>query len=263
MKLVISEKRKFEKFSNIFQHVNNINDVFNVHINENGMFMQGFDKCSVCIVELSLKPEWFNEFSIDEDDMKVFGINSKTFYKILNTKTDEQQMELTYNGDSDNINVKFTSNGKKEFQKHFKFNLIELDSEIMNIPDEESDVEFIIEHAKYSSIIDELAMFNDTLSFKINEDEIIMNASGMEGEMMANINTDDVEEFSSVEADENSYIINQSFAIKFLKYMCQFNKVSKWLTVKVSQNRPISYIYKMDNESYLRMYLAPKMDDID
>ena len=73
------------------------------------------------------RPEWFNEFTIDEGDMKIFGINSKTFYKILNTKTDEQQMEITYSGDSEIINVKFTSNGKKEFQKHFKFNLIELD----------------------------------------------------------------------------------------------------------------------------------------
>ena len=90
-----------------------------------------------------------------------------------------------------------------------------------------------------------------------------MNASGMEGEMTATINTDDVEEFSSVEVEDDSFIINQSFAIKYLKHMCQFNKVSKWLTVKVTQNRPISYIYKMDNDSYLRMYLAPKMDDLE
>lgn len=263
MKLVISEKRKFEKFANIFQHVNSINDMFNIHIDDNGLFMQGFDKCSVCIVELRLTPEWFNEFSIEDNDMKMFGINSKTFHKILNTKIEEQQMEISYNGDTEHINIKFTSNGKKEFQKHFKLNLIEIDSEIMTIPDEEADVECIMEHVKYSSIIDELAMFNDTLCFKINEDEIFMNASGMEGEMTATINTDDVEEFASVEIEGDNYIINQSFAIKFLKHMCQFNKVSKWLTVKVTQNRPISYIYKMDNESYLRMYLAPKMDDLE
>ena len=84
---------------------------------------------------------------------------------------------------------------EKKISKTFKFNLIEIDAEIMTIPDEEADVECIMEHIKYSSIIDELAMFNDTLCFKINEDEIFMNASGMEGEMTATINTDDVEEF--------------------------------------------------------------------
>ena len=217
MKLVISEKRKFEKFANIFQHVNSINDMFNIHIDDKGMFMQGFDKCSVCIVEFRLTPEWFNEFNVEETDMKMFGINSKTFHKILNTKTDEQIMEITYKGDSEHINIKFSSDGKKEFQKQFKFNLIEIDSEIMTIPDEESDIEFIIEHSKYSSIIDELAMFNDTLCFKINEDEIFMNASGMEGEMTATLNTDDVEEFASLEMEDGGYIIDQSFAIKFLK----------------------------------------------
>ena len=64
---------------------------------------------------MRLTPEWFNEFSIEDSDMKMFGINSKTFYKILNTKTDEQQMEITYSGDSE-LNVKFTSNGKKNFK---------------------------------------------------------------------------------------------------------------------------------------------------
>ena len=42
-----------------------------------------------------------------------------------------------------------------------------------------------------------------------------------------------------------------------------FSKISKWLLVKVSSNRPICCYYKLDSDSYVRLFLAPKIDDDD
>ena len=112
-----------------------------------------------------------------------------------------------------------------------------------------------------SSIIDELCLFSDTLNLKINNEDVMMNANGMEGEMSATINTDDLEEYSADECEAGQFIIDQMFALKYIKIMFLFSKVSKWLIIKISNNRPFCSIYKMDNESYLRMYLAPKETD--
>ena len=47
----------------------------------------------------------------------------------------------------------------------------------------------------------------------VNANDILSNALSIAS------NTDDVEEFSSIETEEGSFIIDQSFAIKYLKHI--------------------------------------------
>lgn len=259
MKIVINSNTKFQKFANIFQHAKDINDLFSITMSEEGMFMQGFDKCRVCIMEFLLKREWFDEFSFqDGTDMPNFGIYPKVFYKILNTKEDGQEMTVQYNGDDDHINISFTKGGKKEYNKHFKMTLIEVTHELLDIPDEEDQVEFTIEQNRFSGIVDQLMMFHDNLEMKINNDFVYMKTDGDEGTMKIEIDTDDLEEFSAEECEADTYLVEQNFALKYIKTMCMFNRVSNLISIRISDNRPICCYYSLENESYLRFYLAPK-----
>tara|TARA_Y100000816_G_scaffold111251_1_gene77820 strand:- start:2340 stop:3143 length:804 start_codon:yes stop_codon:yes gene_type:complete len=264
MELTLDDNRKFEKLTNIFQHVSSINDQYNIYFSNKGLFMQGFDKTKISILELFLIPEWFTTYKYEKDGESVLGVNSKTLYKILNTKQDGQKLTICYEADSDFLKIIFdkSSEAKSEnkvCKKDFKMALIELDEEILTIPDDEQEVEFIIEQTIFSTNIDNLLMFDDTVNFKINNEFINLSSSGMEGDMEITMDTDNLEEFSADECEEDEFLINQSYALKYIKYICNFSKVTKWLCIKISNDRPLCCIYKIsDTDSYLRFYLAPK-----
>lgn len=265
MELTLDNNRKFEQLSNIFQHVSSINDQYNIYFSKKGMFMQGFDKTKISIIEFSLVPTWFTSYQYNTDNESIVGINSKTLYKILNTKQDGQKLKICYEADSDFLKIIFdksseTKSENKVCKKDFKMALIELDEEILTIPDDEQEVEFVIEQSIFSTNIDNLLMFDDTVNFKINNEFINLSSSGMEGDMEVTMDTDNLEEFSADECEDDQFLIDQNYALKYIKYICNFSKVSKLMYIKVSNDRPLCCIYKISDtdNSYLRFYLAPK-----
>lgn len=266
MKLVIDDNKKFEQFGNIFQNSSAINDQFNVHFDKDGLFMQGFDKASICVIETKLKASWFSEYNYENDETSIIGMNIRTFYKILNTKQPGQKMTLQYTEDDcDHLKIIFNGGSNKECKKDFKLALLEIDSATMDIPDDEQDVEFIIEQSIFSTNVDQLLMFDDNVNIKVDNDNIYMKTNGMEGVMDVTIDTDNLEEFSADECEEGKTLLDQNYALKYIKYMCNFSKVSKLLTIKISNDRPFCCIYKINDDdkdedqgSYLRFYLAPK-----
>lgn len=262
MKVIISDNRKFEIFVDIFKHAKDVNEIFNIHMSNDGMFMQGMDQSHILVMEFKLTKDWFEEFEFNqENDTVIYGINASNVFKFLNTKQDNQKMILTCPPGGDKLLFEFKGEKAKEYNKKFNMTLIELDDNLITIPDSEDDVEFIIEHSNFACSIDQLALFGETLEIAIDNDNIIMSSSGMDGDMEINIKTDDVEEFSADECDEDEVLLSQSYAIKYIKIMCNFNKVSKMLYIKLSADKPICSRYELENDSYVRLYLAPKIND--
>ena len=92
MKVIISDNRRFEKFMDIFKHAKEVNDSFNIHMDKNGMFMQGMDQSHILILEFKLTKDWFETFEFDEEhDSPIYGINAINLFKFLNTKQDNQR----------------------------------------------------------------------------------------------------------------------------------------------------------------------------
>jgi len=262
MKVIISDNRSFSKFLDIFKHAKEVNENFNIRMDSTGMFMQGMDQSHILILEFKLVKEWFDTYEFDEEkDCNIFGINAANLFKFLNTKQDNQKMIMSCSPDGDKLLIEFKGDKAKEYNKKFNMSLIELDETMITIPEAEDQVEFVIEHSNFASCIDQLSLFGDTLDIAIDNDAVTMQSSGMDGDMEIEIKTDDVEEFSAEECDEGEKLIEQSYTIKYIKTMCNFSKVSSWLIIKVSNDRPICCYYKLNNNSYVRLYLAPKISD--
>ena len=264
MKVIISDNRRFEKFIDIFRHAKEVNETFNIRMDNEKMYMQCMDQSHILVLDFELKKEWFDTFEFDEEnDNDIYGINAANIFKFLNTKQGNQKMIMSCKPSEDKLLIEFKGDKAKEYNKKFNMSLLEIDCDMISIPESEDEVEFVIEHSNFASSVDQLALFGDTLRIAIDNETINMSSSGMDGDMEIDIKTDDVEEFSAVECDEGEKLLSQSYAIKYIKTMCNFSKVSKWLVIKVSSDRPICCFYKLDNESYVRLYLAPKVDDND
>ena len=255
MKFEIIDKKKCELFIYIFNHLKNFTDKLTLNISPEKLHIQGMDNNHICIYELFLQSDWFDTWEVNENDN--FGIYLPTFNKILHICSEKQTINIHNNTDSDSLNIFFTSDEKGEFNKFFQIPLMDIDTDILAIPDTEYEVDIEIDSKKIKSLIDELSNFNDTLNIICNEEEITLESSSDEGSMKAIINIDDIELLAVIE----DMTVKASFSIKYISQMCQFYKIADKCEIHISNGIPLLFKMDIDNESLIRFYVAPKITD--
>lgn len=256
MILEITDKKKRDQFISIFNNLKNFTDKLCLNLLEDKLHIQGLDSNHVCIYELFLVKEWFSMWDVQEN--KTYGISLSIFNKILHICSEKQKIVIT-DENNDKLNIKFISDEKEkgEFNKFFDMSLFDIDVEMMSIPEQEYDVDIEMESKKFKSLIDELANFNDTLNLICSEEEVVLESVSEEGSMKAVIHIDDIELLAVVEDKK----VEVSFGIKYISQMCQFHKLSTNCSIHISEDIPLLFQYKLDNDCCMRFYLAPKINN--
>lgn len=257
MEIIISNPAKAELFASIFQNMKIFTDHISIVCKTTGFFFQAMDNARVCIIELEIPSAWFDTYSVAVD--VVIGINSNILFKILNAREKTQNIRVVYNNDnSDTLFIDFTSEDKRIFDKQFEMPLIEIETENLQIPAIEHNVEFSVPSSVFSGLINQLKTFGDTLHMNCSEEKIVLSSNSVEcGKMHVDMNIDDLSSFSINEGEE----IQMSFSLSYLHNICCFSKISKELEIKISDNYPLSIIYDLQNEAVMKFYLAPKIND--
>ena len=136
---------------------------------------------------------------------------------------------------------------------------MEIDSETINVPDNESDVDLVLPSKNFTELISQFEIFDDTLSLTFSEDDIVMKASGDDGSMSTTMKLDDVSEYAIGEGET----VKQSFALRYIKMMAAFGKLANEVSMEFGDSQPLRLKYTLSsvNESYIRFFLAPKISD--
>ena len=254
MRFEITDKKKREIFITIFNHLKTFTDSIVLNIEPNRLYIQGMDTSHICVYELILQSAWFQGWDITETH--VFGLSLPIFNKILHICSDKQSIQI-HSENGEELHVDFTSNENGEFDKHLKMPLMDIEMEMLHIPDIEYDVDIEMDSKKFKGLIDELANFNETLNIVCNENQVILESSSSEGSMNAVITMDDIELLAVMEGKE----INTSFGIKYIAQMCQFHKVTQNCAIHITEDMPLQLKYNIDDGCMIWFYLAPKIND--
>ena len=167
------------------------------------------------------------------------GINVCIFFKILNIRADSQQISLIVN--EDNLDIELTGNDKNIYDKFFTMPLIDIDEEELGIPESDYSLIFSI---------------GDDIEFCYKDDQLqVISDNNTEGSMKINIKLDDME---SCEVEEDLEF-TCSYSLKQISNMAQFFKLTGDLYLNISNDMPFKLLYKLDEENYLRFFLAPKV----
>ena len=255
------------------------------------------DKAHVCLLELHLQNDWFDLYEYEDEKENLFvGVNNELFYKIINSKQEEQQMKIEYEDGSDTINLSFSEkedleelknakNAKKKntkkkkankkskkkgkekevekkdkskhFSKSFEMKTFDVENELLGIPDYDYSVDLILPAKVCVSLSQELSMFNDNVRIICSQDNVELIASGNTGKMKVNMDIDDVIEY----AIEEGVQLDITYSIQYFQLMCQFHKLADKVTLGFSENLPMTMMYELDETSSMKFYLAPVMDD--
>jgi len=260
MNVTLSTPTKSEIFCSMFQNMKAFTEHVNIMFEKDRMYLQSMDSARVSIFEYNIPSTWFDKYSHTNNSAIPIGINSTLLFKILNTRDKAQIIELMFDPEqSDKLFISFTSTNKAIFDKHFELPLMDLEYDIMEIPDMECDAEFTIPSANFANLINQLKMFGDTMDIECSEEKIDMHSlsEGL-GKMTVNIDINDLDSYAINEGEE----MKLSFSLTMLNNICAYSKISKDIEIKLVRDYPMKIIYYLgDPNTKMTFYLAPKMSD--
>ena len=271
MKFVISNNDKVNKFHCIMKNMKSLVNEVNMSICDSGLYIQGMDSAHVGLFELKLERAWFDEFSNKLGDV-VLGINCEALSTIMNCHNVGQSISFTYKENKPLV-IEFQGKGH---DKKFELKLMDIETELMGIPETEYDADITMKSAEFNKLMVENSLFAETLIIKLGEDDhIYMSASGDIGKIEVKIKKDNIEEYALSEDVKMSH----AYPLKYCLLYSKFTKINKLVSLHLMDNTPIKIMYDLshwvdddcdpcvvndDDDScknnYLGFYLAPKLD---
>ena len=261
MKLILSDQNKISKFSVIFQNLKAFSESVVIYLSEEGIYMQGMESSHCSLFESKLSSDWFDSFVYDkETDVSSLGINTHVFHKIIGTRREGQTIELGASSIGDTLEISFTGEKNVDtnsLDKYFEIPLMDIEEQILELETLDSDVDLVMPSKKFCELISELQIFDDKLSLTFTEEQVTFLSSGTEGSMKVNVSFDDVVEYAVAE----DVSLKQSYSLKFISMMCLFSKINEEFSMAFSDNRPMEGRFTLDDQSYVKFCLAPRVDD--
>jgi proliferating cell nuclear antigen PCNA len=172
-----------------FQNIRLFSENININFKIDAMSIQTMDSSHVSILELNIPNIWFDSYTINKD--MVVGINTVLFLKVLSTREKGQSIQIILPIDeTDKINIKFESE-KSIFNKDFEVPMVDLDTDILAIPEMEYQAEFSLPSSHFYGLVNQLKLFGDCLDILCSEEKITLCSNSVDsGKMMVNIDID-------------------------------------------------------------------------
>ena len=264
MKLVFANAKKSQQFINIFANLKNFTENVAIYFKPAQIYIQCMDDSHCSLFECQLTKAWFKTYEFDaKTDMGQIAINIVMLNKVLATWIDSQEMIIETEPNSDKIHISFENGNAdtSQFNKFFEISLIELESELMDVVNGDTLVDMSVASKIFHSLVNQLNMFNDNLKITFNEEDIEFTSSGSEGKMTAKIKAEDLAEYAIPEET----VLTQTYSLRYIQMMCQFNKLAPEMVLGFSAEMPMVMKYALgdnnDEDSFVRIHLAPKIAD--
>ena len=275
MKFVISNRDKVAKFLAITKNMKQMIHDVNFGICEKGLYVQGMDSSHVGLFELKLEKEWFDQWKGRDEFHYDMGINCEALSRIMSCHNPGQYIEFSFMENStEDLIIKFEGLGH---DKMFELKLIDIDTQLMEIPDVEYDADITMASKEFNNIMAESEMFGETLSIELGiDDYIYMTTGGDSGTMRVRIKENDIVEYVLME----DVTIKHEYSLKYCLLYSKFAKINKNVSLHLKDETPLKIKYDMshwiddncnkqvvggdedeeaESKNYFGFYLAPKL----
>lgn len=222
-------------------------------IDDRGLVLQAMDLARVCVLSLYLGPTCFKKF---ETDRSVVCLSIAMLLKVLKSSAVDSapELEMSWDGKADHVSVKTPAHATFELPLFHAG-----ESERFDLPEPAQRLSF--DASVFATTIKDLALFSDTATFETTSSSdgavemkvSVSNATGVRGSLWLPAKTGGASADGAAKA---------TFALSYLTSMVKAAALSETLAIELQRDRPLTMeVALLSGRGYLRMYLAPKVDD--
>jgi proliferating cell nuclear antigen len=217
------------------------NDV-NVQFTENGLKIQSMDTSHVCLTLVKISKDFFSSYNVPK--FHAIGMKLSSLVRVLTCI--EGQFAFEYSDKSPDELVICSEN------EHFSLRTIDIDSEEMDVPDTEYDVEIDADASVLQKHFKNIAAFGDTTKITVENGNISASASGEIGTASIVISGSRVKITGT---------LSVGFASRYLVTFAKAASISKVANLFFANEQPAVMKYEFGKDSYISFFLAPKIED--
>ena len=160
------------------------------------------DASHACLIEVQIKHDWFDEYNLNEH--QVVGLNCELLFKIIGCLQEGQEIYMAIEDGGDYLQIELK--GENTISKAFEIALIDIECELISIPDKEYEADIEMSSEKFRELMQQLSIFSEAVTFNCHEEGINLIAKGDMGQMTAQIKEEDINEYA-IEEDCIAFLI--------------------------------------------------------
>lgn len=234
-------------FRNIFEVLKDIINDVNIYFDSKGIHIDTLDTARVSLVHVFLAAENFEEYSCPTEI--IAGINISNTYKLLKSITGNDTFSLAIN-DSEYMDIMIRNEDKKSSTK-FRLKLLEIDEEILEVPDIPMDTITTIPSIDFQRICRDMGNLSNEISIQRDMNNLQLSCIGD----FANQST------SLACPDTAKKTVGNIYSLKYINLFTKATGMCSNVQLFQSSedpDMPIIVRYSVANLGEMKFYLAPK-----
>merc|ERR1712151_757261 len=223
------------------------------------MGVQSMDSSHVALVSLLLRESAFSEFKCERPTS--LGMNVDSLAKIPKMCGPSDSLKLRWQNEADTVG--FQCEGGDDRIADFDLKLMQIESEHMEIPEQQYKVVAKLPSAEFQKICRDLKEFGETLQMSASKEGIKFSVAGDVGSGNVMLKPREAEK----PEDKVSLTVHEPVTATFaLRYLVDFSKAAPLCGVVelgLGPDAPLLVRYDLDkaDNGFMQFYLAPKIDE--
>jgi proliferating cell nuclear antigen len=234
-------------FRNIFEVLKDIINDVNIYFDSKGVHIDTLDTARVSLVHVFLAAENFEDYSCPTEI--IAGINISNTYKLLKSITSNDTLSMAIN-DSEFMDIMISNEDKKSSTK-FRLKLLEIDEEILEVPDLAMDTITTIPSIDFQRICRDMGNLATEITIQRNNTNLTLSCAGDFANQTTSITCPDT-------IDKP---IGNIFSLRYINLFTKATGMCSNVQIfqtSVDTEMPIIIRYSVANLGEIKFYLAPK-----
>jgi len=232
----------------------------NFDCSEKGIQVQSMDSSHVALVSLLLRESAFSDFKCDR--ATSLGMNVDSLGKIFKMCGPTDSLKIKWQNEADTVNFQCES-GEDDRIADFELKLMQIESEHMEIPEQEYKVVVKMPSAEFLKVCRDLKEFGETMQIQASKDGIRFSVAGDVGTgnvVLKPREADKPEDRVTLKVQE---AVTATFALRYLVTFAKAAPLCSTVELGLGPDSPLSVKYELENadNGYMQFYLAPKIDE--
>merc|ERR1712038_272875 len=232
----------------------------NFDCSEKGLQVQSMDSSHVALVSLLLRESAFSEFKCDRPTS--LGMNVDSLSKILKMCGPADSLKVRWQNDADSVSFQCET-GEEDRISEFDLKLMQIESEHMEIPEQQYRVTAKMPSAEFQKICRDLKEFGETMQIKANKEGITLSVQGDVGSGNVLLKPRESEKPEEKVALTVHEPVAATFALRYLVNFAKAAPLCGTVELGLGPDAPLLVKYDLEksDNGFMQFYLAPKIDE--